>query len=179
MRAPATVERGRRSIGPKGREKFLEALASGWSIAHAAGHAGHGRQRFYELRDTDEVFASAWDNAYESGTDVLEDELRRRALGYDEETFDGEGKLIRRTRRHSDPSLIQALKARRPDRHRDNVARVELTGRDGGPVELEANYAPTTLRDVLALARELGIDDLDDVVDGEASEVAEIEAGES
>jgi hypothetical protein len=36
----------------------------------------------YELREQDETFAAAWADAWEQGTDVLEDELRRRALGY-------------------------------------------------------------------------------------------------
>jgi hypothetical protein len=44
-------------------------------------------------------------------------------------------------------------------------------------VELQAGYEPTSLVDVLRLARELGV--LPEVVEGEAVEVAEIEAGAS
>jgi hypothetical protein len=65
------------------------------------------------------------------------------------------------------------LEAKRPEKYRDNVARLELTGRDGGPVELEAGYKPTTLADVVRLARELGI--ADGVIEDEAVEIAEIE----
>jgi len=58
---------------------------------------------------------------------MLEDELRRRALdGWDEDTFDGEGKLMRRVHRFSSSDLLTMLKARAPDRYRDNVQ--PLTG---------------------------------------------------
>lgn len=116
--------------------KFLEALAEGWSVTKAAGLAGVDRRRLYEQRDQDEEFASAWAEAVELGTDALEDELRRRSIdGYDEETFDGKGELVRRVRRLSPQDLITALKARRPEVYRENQ-RVELTGADGGAVEV-------------------------------------------
>jgi hypothetical protein len=105
---------------------FLEHLAAGWSVTAAAGEAGCDRRRFYEYRDADEAFAAAWEDAWQRGTDVLVDELHRRALGYDEETWDGDGNLLRRVRRYSDPSLIAALKARDPERFRDN-AQVAVT----------------------------------------------------
>jgi hypothetical protein len=173
LSVPAVRQRKRRSIVENEREAFLNALREGYSVTHAAKPTGHARQRFYELREEDEAFAAAWQDAWEAGTDLLEDELRRRAMGYDEVTYDGEGKVLRRVHRYDTPAIVMALKARRPDVYRENVARVELTGRDGGPVELEAGYKPTTLADVVRLARELGI--ADDVIEGEAVEVAEIE----
>lgn len=152
---------------------FLDALRQGYSVTHAAKPTGHARQRMYELRELDEDFAAAWADAWEAGTDLLEDELRRRALGYDEVTYDGDGKVLRRVHRFDTPAIVMALKARRPDLYREN-ARVEVTGREGGPIELEAGYKPTTIADVVALARELGV--VGDVVEGEAVEVLEIEA---
>lgn len=131
-----STERAKSSVTVKQREVFLEALASGWSVTKAATLAGTARQRMYEQRDQDEAFAAAWVEAVEVGTQMLEDELRRRGLeGYDEETFDGAGKLIRRVRRLSPQDLITSLKARRPEVYRDNQ-RVELTGADGGPLEV-------------------------------------------
>jgi hypothetical protein len=167
LTAPPPVKRRRRSIARLDKASFLEALACGWTVTHAAERTGTNKRRFYELREADEAFAAAWDDAIDQGTQVLEDELHRRAIeGWDEDSFDGDGKLVRRVRRYSPALLIFSLKARKPDVYRDN-ARVEVTGRDGGPMELEAGYRPTTLADVVALARDLGIVD---VVDGEAVE---------
>lgn len=116
------AERRRRSISPDEREAFLEALAAGWAAAHAAERAGHPRSSFYLLRDRDEDFRVAWDEAIEQGTEVLEDEARRRGVdGYDEEQYDGEGKLIRRTRRYDSALLQLLLRGRRPDKYREGA----------------------------------------------------------
>lgn len=174
VRPPLTAERRRKSVRPAQRETFLEALRAGWTVRHAAQHAGFHHGRAYELRGSDETFAEAWDEALEVGTQVLEDELRRRAVdGWDEDQYDGEGNLVRRVRRYSPALLIFSLKARRPDVYRDN-ARVEVTGANGGAIELDAGYRPTTLADVLALARDLGLAGADDELDGEAVEDAEL-----
>ena len=76
--APTPAQRGRRPISARKRNAFLEALKEGFSITHAAKKAGIARQRMYELRSEDGKFAIAWLDAWEQGTDVLEDELRRR-----------------------------------------------------------------------------------------------------
>jgi len=124
-----------RSNTAKHRVVFLEYISQCWSATHAARVAGVYRQRMYELRDQDEAFAAEWEDAYERGSDAIEDELHRRAVGYDEETRDGDGIVIRTVRRYSDQALIALARARRPERFRDN-ARVELTGKDGGAVTL-------------------------------------------
>jgi hypothetical protein len=129
MNRPLPAERRRRKIPPNAREAFLEALAAGWSVTHAAERAGYARQRFYELRERDNSFEMAWEEALEAGLERLEDELVRRATGYDEEVFDGEGKLIRRVRKYDTPALVARLKALRPERYRDSAqpANVGLT----------------------------------------------------
>ncbi len=120
---PDTRQRRRGRIAKKDRVTFLEALAAGWAVRHAAKLAGHGFQRWYELRDTDEDFAAAWVEAIEQGTQRLEDEALRRAVdGYDEETFDGEGTLVRRVRRYDGALLQTLLKGRRPEKYREGAA---------------------------------------------------------
>jgi hypothetical protein len=107
------------------REKFLEALALGWSVTHAAGLAGRSRQRFYELREADEAFAEAWSQAIDAGTDVLEDEAKRRAVdGWDEPIYQ-RGDLVGHVRRYSDNLLALLLRARRPAIYRENAG-IEL-----------------------------------------------------
>jgi hypothetical protein len=170
---PLPEQRRRRTITPKQREQFLEALAAGWAVRHAARLSGVDFRRWYELRDTDEAFAQAWTDAVELGTQALEDEARRRAVdGWDEDYTDGDGKLIRRVRRY-DGSLLQTLlKGRRPEVYRDyaSPARLEVNAQ----VQIEG-HKPTGIEDVIALAGELGV--LErlgyqriETIDGEAQE---------
>ncbi|GIV14871.1 MAG: hypothetical protein KatS3mg022_0306 [Armatimonadota bacterium] len=85
---------------------FLLALARGCSVTAACKIAGISRQHAYRCRARSERFAAQWADAWESGTDALEDEAVRRALA------------------GSDTLLMFMLKARRPEKFRDNV-RVE------------------------------------------------------
>ena len=99
---------------------FLEALSSGFSVTHAANAAGVLRQRVYELRDADERFAAEWAAAFEAGTDVLRDEVRRRAVDGVEEPVFQRGELVGHVRKFSDVLLIFELKRRDPS-YRDTV----------------------------------------------------------
>jgi hypothetical protein len=122
-RAPLPAERRRGRITHEKRERFLEALRAGWTVTHAADHAGVHRRRFYEAREADEAFAAAWAEAWEQGTDRLEDELRRRSVdGFNEDTYDGEGALIRRVHRYDGTGLVKLLGARRPEKFREGAA---------------------------------------------------------
>lgn len=126
MTVPGKRRRRQRRPTLAERDAFLVALADGWSVKSAAEKAGADRHRFYELRSDDEAFAEQWTEAYESATQMLEDELRRRSVeGWDEDTFDGDGKLLRRVRRMLPHDLHLQLKARRPETYRDS-ARVEV-----------------------------------------------------
>src|SRR5437879_1751141 len=73
-----------RPLTGESREQFLSALAEGFSITHAARLAGSDRRRMYEARAADPQFAEEWADAWEQGSDRLEDALRQQALGYDE-----------------------------------------------------------------------------------------------
>ncbi len=94
------------TIKKRWREKFLAALARGCSVSQAARLAGISRQHAYRCRSRSQTFAQQWEDAIEQGTDALEDEAVRRALA------------------GSDTLLMFLLKARRPEKYRDNV-RVE------------------------------------------------------
>ena len=119
MTAPKPAERRRRRIPPRTREKFLEALAAGWSVRHAATLTTHAFQRWYELRAADEEFAEAWAQAVEQGTQRIEDEMLRRGVeGWDEPVFQ-KGELVGHIRRYSDQMLAQLHRIRRPDLYRD------------------------------------------------------------
>src|SRR5215213_5022124 len=100
------------------RAKFLAALAEGMSIANAAGAAGTGRGAMYVWRKDDPLFAADWDEAVEVGTDLLEDEARRRAMA------------------GSDQLIMFMLKARRPAQYKDRAVH-EHVGAAGGAVQFE------------------------------------------
>jgi hypothetical protein len=178
--APLPAERRYRPPAKKRVSVFLEHLEKAYTITAAAAAAGVDRRRFYELRAADGDFAEQWADAYEAGTDVIREEIRRRGVdGWDEPVFQG-GRAVGVVRKFSDALLMLEAKRRDPA-YRDG-ARVEVTGRDGGPVELTAaGYDPPSLADVVRLAGDLGVlDQLGyqraDVIDGEA---LELEAGES
>lgn len=88
---------------PKKRDFFLSALAAGQSVTAAAEQIGLTRQAMYKAKAANQGFARLWEEAIEAGTDILEDEAVRRAK-------DG-----------SDVLLIFLLKARRPDKYRENI----------------------------------------------------------
>lgn len=113
---------------PKKRAAFLEGLASSASVTTACLLAGFGRRSAYDWRAADEDFAADWEDALEAGTDLMEDEMRRRAVeGVDEPRFH-DGQICGHVRKCSDSLLIFMLKARRPDKYRDR-AEVSHTGK--------------------------------------------------
>lgn len=59
---------------------FLEGLSQGLSITSAAARASVSRRVVYQHREADPAFAKAWAEAYEAGTDRLEDAMRAKAL---------------------------------------------------------------------------------------------------
>jgi len=136
------------------KQAFLDALADGKTVIDAAKTAGRGRATFYRLKDEDPDFAKLWAVAYEEGTDRLEAEAERRAVDGVED-FRVAGKEIIPVRKYSDTLLIFLLKARRPEKFRDNV-KVEHTGDGGGPIEIE--HRGVKLSDIVRVAREAGVE---------------------
>lgn len=125
----------RTSRTPKKVSAFLGALRDGLSINAACKASGVARRTAYDWREADPEFRKAWDDAVETGTDELEDVA------------------IARAKDSSDTLLIFLLKARRPDKYKDRVAK-ELSGPGGGPVQVDlTNYSD---EDLAALKRLIG-----------------------
>jgi hypothetical protein len=123
-RTGRTRRNGRRTL--EAEEKFLAALRAGNSIAAAARAAGVGRRTAYDWREADPIFAAAWDESWEVGTDRLEDLALRGAE---------EG---------SERLLLALLKARRPERYQHMIVQHE------GNVEVLLRDASQTLNQKLA-----------------------------
>ena len=141
------------------KERFLEGLAAGWSISRAAEFANVHKRRLYEARERDEGFAQAWAEAYEAGTQLLEDELRRRSVdGWAEETFDGDGALVRRVQRLHPNDLHFQLAMRRPELRSTRVdGRLDVKASIDSPQIQEAIAAFTSRIAVLAAAAPAGV----------------------
>jgi hypothetical protein len=65
---------------PEREERFLAALRTGTSVYGSACAAGVARTTVYEWRNGDPDFKARWDDAFEAGTDIMEDEALRRAV---------------------------------------------------------------------------------------------------
>ena len=111
--------RGRTLRTPRVEERFLKQLAAGGSVTSAARAIGTGRSTVYQWRDDDVNFAKAWDDAIESGTDVMEDEAVRRAVEGVDRPIYYQGAVCGYITEYSDDLLIRMLKARRKDKYSD------------------------------------------------------------
>jgi AcrR family transcriptional regulator len=124
----------------RARELFVEALAGGASVTRSCEAAGVGRTTAYQWRKDDEAFAALWDDALEAGTDLLEDEARRRAVEGVERPVVAMGKIARnddgtvlKIREYSDTLLALMLKAKKPKEYRD---RLDVNANHTGTVNL-------------------------------------------
>jgi Bacteriophage Sf6, terminase small subunit-like len=137
---------------------FLARLAQGESVATAASAIHTARGTVYRWRAADPEFKEAWEFAYEEGTDVLEDEAQRRAVdGVHDFRLDRHG-VEHPFTRYSDALLMCLLKARRPERFRDNV-KVERGHKPDVPPIAHRNAPRLTLKDIRDLADRLTSDE--------------------
>lgn len=90
-------------------------------VSEACRVVGISRTVVYQERQRDEVFAVQWADVEEKTTEAMEREAYRRGVeGVEKPVYQG-GKLVGRVNEYSDTLLIFMLKARRPDKYRENV----------------------------------------------------------
>lgn len=114
---------------------MLAKLRQGYSIASACKAERIGRRTYYDWRNDDPAFATAADDAIEYGTDTLEDEAKRRAVGL----------------HGSDTLLIFLLKARRPEKYAER-RHIDLTVQLRKKAEQLAESLGVPVEDVIAEA---------------------------
>ncbi|MBT9467206.1 terminase [Hydrogenophaga sp.] len=156
---------------------FLAALREVPVVLHGCEAAGVARTTAYRARETDSAFAEAWDDAMEAGIDRAEKEAMRRAVvGFEEPVIDkgllayrmerhvGEDGAVKyqpvldangqpvplTVRKHSDQLLALVLKGRRKSVYAE---RIEQTGANGGPIEIDPTKRAARVAALLALAQ--------------------------
>ncbi len=107
-------------VTPERLAKFLEALTEAYTINEAAKIAGVSRSWIYTVRERDEDFAKAWDDAYQAGTESLEATARKRATD---------------PKKGSDILLMFLMKKRDPS-YRESFKH-EVGGPGGGPIQIQ------------------------------------------
>jgi Homeodomain-like domain len=101
----------------------LDLLSQGHTLAQIRNVLGINRVTVYRWRQNDPSFAQAYSDAMEVGTDLIEEEARRRAVdGYDRPVFQG-GTLVGVVRVYSDQLAAMLLRGRRPQIYRDAPSR--------------------------------------------------------
>ena len=161
---------------------FLKGLATTGQVAKAARQAQVDRSYAYVRRLNDPVFAERWAEALDSFCESLEAEAHRRAvLGVEEPVIyqgsptyqflrdvqgrplkdeDGSAMLdldehgnpkVLTVRKYSDSLLALMLKSKLRREYGDS-SKVELTGADGGPVQIEDNPLQSARKIAFALA---------------------------
>lgn len=120
---------------------FLERLALTGLVGASANSVGISRVTAYDRRNTDPIFAQAWDDAMDDATDLMEQAAFKRAVhGVDEPVWmrgdDGRPVKVDIIKRYSDRLLELLLKAHRPKKYNDRVV-TEVSGPGGGTIQVE------------------------------------------
>lgn len=139
--APSTARTNRtpKKAGAKPKQRrnwkplWLKAFAQSGMVVEACKAAKVARSTVYDARQTDEAFATAWDDIEAATTDAMEREAFRRGVEGVEEPVFHKGEEVAAVRRYSDTLLIFMLKARKPEKYRETT-RHELTGKNGAPL---------------------------------------------
>lgn len=126
--AKVPKENTRNVVSRKRRRAFLAALAeTGGRVMEAAKAAGYtDTSALQKYRRENEDFAEEWDRAVEAGTDMLVDEVVRRAIDGVHEPQFYKGEVIGYTLKYSDALLMFQIRAMRPDRYRENARGGEI-----------------------------------------------------
>lgn len=151
MAAESTVCGMATKLTPEKKIAFLAALAETGNVSRAATAIGMSRVAVYEWRDDDEEFAAAWERAKRVGMGLLEDEALRRAHDGTEKPVFHQGLQCGTVREYSDTLTIFLLKAHDP-KYREKTG-LELTGANGGPVQMSDSQVAGRLAALIAVAQ--------------------------
>ena len=104
----------------KKRRYLRHYINTAGNLTKAAGFAGINRATHYNWLAADPDYADAYAQAQEQAADMIESELRRRAVQGDKQAVRYQGRVVGYERRKSDVLLMFLLKGLRPYKFRDN-----------------------------------------------------------
>lgn len=136
---------------------FLTWLAKGYVPAVAAQKINVARATVFRWKQEDKEFAEAWEEAVEEGTDLLEQEILRRARdGVDRPVFQ-QGMMVGLVREYSDNLAAMMLQGRRRAVYGKNVTEdtstLTIRIQGGLPVE-EGDPPPPLAEEPISVASE-------------------------
>lgn len=99
--------------------QFLEWLRKGYSVTKACDQIGITTRQAYVHRNAYDEFAEQWDDALDSGSDLLEDVAVDRAVNGTERPIFANGVRVGSTKEHNDNLLMFLLKGRKPEKYRE------------------------------------------------------------
>lgn len=140
-------------LTPEVREQFLDALREIPNVVRAARKVGVSRRYMYDVYEAEPDFAKRWDDAIAEGVESIEAEMHRRAYeGYPGRPVVSNGAILSEVVEYSDTLAIFLAKAHAPEKYRE-ASKLELTGRDGGPVQIDDSTAAAKLAALMNLAQ--------------------------
>jgi hypothetical protein len=148
---------------PEKATAFCAALAETGIVGKACVAVDISRRTAYNWREDCPEFALAWDKALKIGVTALEDEAHRRAFDGTLEPVFHQGDECGAVRKYSDTLAIFLLKAHAPEKYRENT-RMELTGANGGPVQISDAERAAKVAAILASAQARKDGDVSDLV---------------
>jgi len=110
---------------------FLQEITAGATITAAVQKAGFNRRTLYRWRDSDTVFAEAWEKAEtQCVTNIsLEDEAMRRAVKGVQKPVYRAGEVVGHVTDYSDSMLMFLLKAHHPEKYGAGTANPKAGGK--------------------------------------------------
>lgn len=148
----------RTKLTKKAQRDFLKKLAQTMNVTKAAEYIGMSRRYMYQVKDANPEFSADWDDAVAKATDAMIEEARRRGEKGVRKPVFYKGKEVAAIREYSDTLLMFLIRGQRPEYATE---RREITGKDGGPIEvreLTDEQLAKRLGMVLAKIEKLGID---------------------
>lgn len=136
---------------PEKQSQFLEALRNSCNVSRSCELVGISSATAYNLKRDFPSFAEKWQEAIDYAADTLEESARNRALGMQEAVYH-QGVVVGHKTVYSDAMTALLLRAHRPQKFRDNAS-VEMTGKDGGPIQMSDVEKAAKINAILEAAK--------------------------
>lgn len=132
-----------RLLDPVTRSAYVRVLRTTGNHVLACESSGARRSAINDLIRSDKKFAAQVDDAKAEAVERLEGEAYRRAvIGIEEPVF-WQGMRVDTVRRYSDGLLVKLLEANHGARF---GRKVQVTGKDGGPLEVRHDLSKLTMQ---------------------------------